>query len=157
MKVKKVNRYYCEFCKKSGGHAGAMRKHEKHCTMNPDRECRMCKMINMAQPDMKKLLALFPPMEQFEVERKAVLRDGYNSSNIDLDDYPGYTEAVEKAFEQLKEETNGCPACILAVLRQTGTFIGIPYDFKLESNRFFKEYNDARYSEQEEIERHIIF
>lgn len=33
-------RYYCDFCKKSGGNSLA--KHEKHCTGNPNRECRMC-------------------------------------------------------------------------------------------------------------------
>jgi|ERR1035437_1381006 hypothetical protein len=40
-KLKKV--YYCEFCKKKKGmSASMMAQHEKHCTANPDRECRMC-------------------------------------------------------------------------------------------------------------------
>ena len=44
MKRKKMWRYYCEFCKKSSGSGGAMSTHEKHCTANPNRTCRMCGM-----------------------------------------------------------------------------------------------------------------
>ncbi len=39
-KIKKV--YYCEHCKKHYLNAGAMAHHEKHCTANPNRECRLC-------------------------------------------------------------------------------------------------------------------
>ena len=37
-------RYYCDHCKKSGGHGHHIETHEKHCVKNPDRDCRMCDM-----------------------------------------------------------------------------------------------------------------
>ena len=42
MKTKLRQRHYCDFCKKSGGSRYHMERHEKYCTMNPKRECRMC-------------------------------------------------------------------------------------------------------------------
>jgi len=40
VKIKKV--YYCEYCKKRGLRKPDMEKHEKHCTLNLNRECRLC-------------------------------------------------------------------------------------------------------------------
>lgn len=42
MKTKKVNRYYCEHCTKSGCNAGHIKAHEKKCCKNPGRACEMC-------------------------------------------------------------------------------------------------------------------
>lgn len=42
MKSKKVWRYYCDHCKKSGCGKAAMLKHEASCCRNPGRVCRMC-------------------------------------------------------------------------------------------------------------------
>ena len=41
MKQRKVWRYTCDFCKKSGCSAYHIREHEKHCTANPNRSCAM--------------------------------------------------------------------------------------------------------------------
>ncbi len=38
VKIKKV--YYCDFCKKHS--LRSIELHEKHCTNNPNRECRLC-------------------------------------------------------------------------------------------------------------------
>ena len=35
-------RFYCDFCKKSGGQRAAMLRHEAGCTANPGRKCNMC-------------------------------------------------------------------------------------------------------------------
>lgn len=43
MKTVLRNRYYCDHCKKAGGSASHMRKHEAGCTNNPQRVCGMCK------------------------------------------------------------------------------------------------------------------
>ena len=40
MKVIKKNVYYCEYCKKKS--LRSVKIHEKHCTANPNRECRLC-------------------------------------------------------------------------------------------------------------------
>lgn len=42
MITKKVNRYYCEFCKKAGCSASHIARHEQRCTNNPNRICGMC-------------------------------------------------------------------------------------------------------------------
>jgi len=40
MRVVKKNVYYCDFCKKHS--LLPLTKHERHCTGNPNRECRLC-------------------------------------------------------------------------------------------------------------------
>ena len=45
VKTKKV--FYCEFCKKKSLATHSMLKHEKHCTLNPKRECRLCKNYSL--------------------------------------------------------------------------------------------------------------
>jgi len=45
-KIRKV--YYCEFCRKHG--LRMISTHEKHCTLNPKRECRVCEKFD-TQPD----------------------------------------------------------------------------------------------------------
>lgn len=42
MKTKKVNRYYCEHCPKSGCNAGHIKEHESKCCRNPGRVCKVC-------------------------------------------------------------------------------------------------------------------
>ncbi len=42
MKIKRVLRYYCDFCKKSGGGKAAMKLHEGRCIRNPNRTCGFC-------------------------------------------------------------------------------------------------------------------
>src|SRR5688572_17673310 len=44
MKTEKKNVYYCDYCKKRSLAANHMKTHEKHCTNNPDRQCRLCGM-----------------------------------------------------------------------------------------------------------------
>lgn len=46
MKTKRMNRYYCDFCKKAGCSASCMSRHEKACCGNPKRQCGMCKSIS---------------------------------------------------------------------------------------------------------------
>ncbi len=46
MRRKRVWRYYCDHCKKSGCSKPAMEKHERHCIRNDNRECRMCAALN---------------------------------------------------------------------------------------------------------------
>lgn len=38
-------RHYCDHCKKSGGSAKWMLRHEEGCTKNPARKCRMCDLL----------------------------------------------------------------------------------------------------------------
>ncbi len=140
MKTRKMNRYYCDFCKKSGGSKYWMEKHEKHCTANPDRECRMCYLTKGGHPHTKTLLAMLPDMEKFRVTNKGLCPDENGKwSEFEWDEYPGYQEAVEVAFKRIREETENCPACLLAVIRQSQ--IIVEFDFKVEKEKFWTEYN----------------
>ena len=126
-------RYYCDYCKKSGGSGSAMAIHEKHCTMNPNRVCRFC----ATGADWG--------MEQHPIgDLIAALGCG--------------DEAGMKALRELAQD---CPACMLAAIRQSGLwerlcsadcdedgclpsgygscFCG--FDFKKEAAEFWAEVN----------------
>ena len=93
MKIKTKKVYYCDFCKKHS--LRTLAEHEKHCTWNPDRECRLCENW-----DTKKIIEKYKNSEIIKVI------DGI---------YPEYNFNKE-IFEQLKEEAGGCPNCIQTVL-----------------------------------------
>jgi len=56
MKRKPAYRYYCDFCKKSGGSGGHMKRHEQGCTKNPARVCRMCGHAGLKQKPLEWLV-----------------------------------------------------------------------------------------------------
>lgn len=81
-------RYYCDHCNKGNGSPSAMRRHERGCTLNPQRECGMCKMLadeGVVDPA--------PPRDEL----------------VRIMDAQG--------FKAMCEAANDCPACILAALR----------------------------------------
>jgi hypothetical protein len=122
MKRKQVWRYYCDFCGKGGCSASSMSQHEKHCTMNPKRDCRMCEIAGNYQQPMAELIALIP------------------KNHFDFND------AVLTA---LRDATENCPACILAVLRQSGitaTYAGFRYDE--ECKQFWADINERESREE---------
>jgi len=51
-------RYYCDHCNKGTGSASFMRRHERGCTNNPQRVCRMCELAYNKQPAQADLLKL---------------------------------------------------------------------------------------------------
>lgn len=85
--LKKV--YYCDFCKKKSFRP--LTQHEKHCTGNPDRTCRMCNEgINVR--GLAQTIVLNPGD-----------RTTGDGPEIPMEVIYGITE---------------CPACILALLRE---------------------------------------
>jgi len=133
--TKKVNRYYCEFCKKSGGAAGHMKKHEEHCTLNPKRFCGYCHMSEEEQPNIADLLAILPNPKEYE----------HQDAEYDCFYYRGLEEAVDAVLPKLREACNNCPACIVAALRQKG--IPVPlvssFNFKAECQSVWNDFNTA--------------
>jgi len=130
MKTKKVNRYYCEFCKKAGCSAGHIAKHEKHCTGNPDRVCGMCEMVDEEQKPMPELLAVMPDYT------------GVNVCGV-IDEAIPYRRAVAVAMVRLSKLTL-CPACTLAALRQRGCAGFSDYDFKSERDKVLSDWNEIQ-------------
>jgi hypothetical protein len=121
MKVTTVKKYTCDFCRKSKYTPHSMRLHEKHCTMNPQRECRMCYLFYSNST---------APID----ELIKILGDGSNEN-----------------FKSLRDYVGNCPACILAALRQANLKIGMDgyvpdgyedaytFDFKQESKKFLED------------------
>nr|WP_320132355.1 hypothetical protein [uncultured Holophaga sp.] len=89
-------RYYCDHCGKGTGSPSFMRRHEPSCTANPARVCRMCGSAT-------------PPPELVDI----LLRPG-NA----LEDW-------KAKMDDLRRETDNCPACILAVIRQSRVQAGM--------------------------------
>ena len=65
MKARQKWVYYCDFCKKKLMVRAAMERHEKHCTMNPDRVCRMCARIEADAAPLPDLISLLPNPAEF--------------------------------------------------------------------------------------------
>ncbi|MBU0907884.1 MAG: hypothetical protein KKE05_07050 [Nanoarchaeota archaeon] len=132
MITKKVNRYYCEYCKKANCSASSISKHEKSCTLNPVRVCGMCKIFNLEQSKMSDLLTILP--------KPVMAEDEYGSITVIN------IQEIEVAMPKLREATENCPACILAVLRQME--IPVPairsFNFTEECKSWWADFNEAQ-------------
>ena len=125
MKQRKVWRYYCDHCKKSGCSKHHLLHHEKSCTKNPDRVCNFCLFIGENQKRMSELIESIP------IE----MREGDGFGSVDVP-------------PELRYAANGCPACILAALRQSGIKKWVNFEYKKEVDEIFTEHNEeARNSE----------
>lgn len=128
MRTKTVKRYWCDFCNKAGLQAHAMAKHERHCTMNPARACRACRLIDGGNgPDaneLRALVALLPTPVAPE----------YDHRFEETQRYRDFLEAAHAVAPQLREAARGCPACMLAAIRQAGVPVPLvaDFDFKKE-------------------------
>ena len=116
MRQKMMMRYWCDHCNKPGGSSHAMKKHELICTKNPERHCGMCSLMENVQKPMSELVAIMQ-------EPAKLLTDTLCH---------GYDNAMREAMVKLRQETSNCPACILAALRQSGTYSATS-DFKSEA------------------------
>ena len=128
MKSKRVWRYYCEFCGKANCSKPSIEQHEKHCTMNPNRHCRMCEITHRVQV----------PIE----EMKAVLPAGPDPSDPEGCSQPQH---LDTSIKKLREITGNCPACMLAALRQNGLagWWGDHFDVKNEFARGYVEVSEV--------------
>lgn len=125
MRTKRVNRYYCDFCKKAGQSKFHMAKHEERCTLNPCRVCRMCELSQGEQKPMAELLALLP---ELQTEPEISSEDGHAYF------HPDQTGDVNDALKALRKATGNCPVCILAALRQKKlpVYAATDFDFAAE-------------------------
>lgn len=131
MRTKKVNRYWCDHCNKAGLSAGSMAKHEAHCTLNPARNCRVCTLVNggyqVGAERMAELVAILPDPAAFLDQTiyhcrckdcRSFSDDSWDPSAECTNEHRKLTVALESAMAKLREETDNCPACIMAALRQ---------------------------------------
>ena len=123
MRTKRVNRYYCDFCRKAGQSKYWISKHERGCTANPGRICGLCEHSENEQKPIAELVACISAAKD------------------------------DCGIKDVSELSNHCPACTLAAIRQSGILkveggdgfpISVPYDFKADMARFWSEQNDAK-------------
>ena len=128
-------RYYCDFCKKAGGSGGHIATHEKHCTKNPDRDCRLeCDTIDL--PDL--------------IEK-------YRKQLITKVDSLGFVDVVEMPdIKDIKNDTGNCPNCTLTILRCADLISSYRgnFDYKKELEGWWAEVNE---SERESDERLAMY
>ena len=129
MQTIKKNVYYCDFCGKHNLSASSISKHEKHCTANPNRECRLCEGREIASfiEGLKKRFKIIeiPDNEYPDLVNQEIKWKG---EKITLDEILDYTE--------------GCPNCTLAILRQTKLnyqIFGFNYNYQKELAEWWKE------------------
>ena len=126
-------RYYCDHCKKTGGSGGHIANHEKGCTLNPNRTCGVCGMLEVDQKPIAQLLSVLPDGKKFIEEE-----------TDNLISYGTLETTVEKYMPKLRELTENCPACIMAALRQSN--IPVPmvesFNFTEEMKSIWSEINE---------------
>ncbi len=131
-------RHYCEFCKKSGCRKDIIARHEAGCTMNPARVCGCCRLAGRRQPSMQEL---------FEASRRDSEQFG------EWEETPGGDEIrlIRRADNLMAvvdsgvEGIGGCPACILATIRQFpgGSYV-LDFDFKDAMKLWLDEFGTPR-------------
>ena len=121
MKTIRKLRYYCDYCKKSGGSPYHMKRHEEHCTMNPNRHCRVCDA--------------------------ASLRDGLEEhiKTLEVNEYGDVIHTSEDKLTELMDNAEWCPACVLSVLRRNELFFST-FDYKEQMARHWDEVNSEKRS-----------
>lgn len=146
MKKKMVWRYWCDFCRKGGCSAFAARSHELHCTLNPKRECRICKNAGTTNKGLKYLIVL-------------ARNDLEELKSLDEELQPASTP--EEVVNRMMDAAEYCPMCVFAAIRQSGmnkyvTDEGtlrvvrepLPFDLKKELEKFWKEQNEYDYQRE---------
>jgi hypothetical protein len=124
MRSKTVTRYYCDYCSKGMFRKPDMARHEEGCTLNPKRTCYLCQ--NNSGECVEDLAAL-----------AVTLKDEYKGSesmNITAED-----------LHRIRNATEGCPSCILSILRQAGIYAFDVFDYKKELAEWRKEETIEKY------------
>lgn len=137
MKIVKKNVYYCEHCSKKGLAANHIRNHEGRCTNNPHRYCGVCEMSGHTSVTVERLKMRFTladnPIVAFRDHEDVYDPD----ANYDEKLVTWIGEPI--TLQEIRRLADDCPACILAILRQTG--LNLHY-FHLEKFDFKKELQD---------------
>lgn len=132
MKVKQKKVYYCDFC---GKHSlKNLSRHEKHCTLNPNRQCKLCGRASISE--------IIP---KYKIETQ---KEWFTDHNSVLGETVVKIEKIAEAkLEQLKNEVEGCPNCILTVIRCN------KYQWPIKMNFNYQEAIENWWHEKNEEER----
>jgi hypothetical protein len=136
MTTKKITRVraWCDYCKKGIWSVKKMEVHEAHCTMNPNRVCRVCKTLLLQEStSLQELLAI---CKVAVPEPKTI----------------GITGTVPESLHiNLRRAAQKCPACEMAALRQSGIPCpAVPgFDFTAEMKAIWQDVNESKEYERE--------
>lgn len=117
MREKTVKRYFCDFCSKGMFSKLAMQQHEITCTKNPKRFCWLC------QADFSVYLHLVSELKK----------------RCPIDDEHGVGEATKEDVIWLRQKTDSCPTCALAVLQQAKVYAFGHFDYKVAVSEWHRE------------------
>lgn len=135
MKVNKLIRTRCEcdYCGKKNWSVAAMKKHELHCTKNPNRICGICEMIG------KPTVLLIDLIDKLPIP---IISGGENGSIEYIN-----IEEINLAIKEITKLSNSCPACVLSALRQKPIKIidDIEFNYKDLWNQIKPEIDDYDY------------
>lgn len=114
-----------------------MKRHEERCTMNPDRICGMCNMLEIGAAPIESLIPMLPSKDKC---LKKMPGDEYLSPEFEYYD----SEMLNAALPKLREATSNCPACIMAAIRQSGIPVPAVSDFNFteECNAIWTQINE---------------
>ncbi len=120
-----------------------MEIHEKHCTLNPQRECRFCTIISGSTTSIEEMLKVMPNIEDY----KLLEDDNICDSNFQIETFSGLDEALKKAIDKIRELSDNCPCCILATLRQCNLHMHAfkIFNYKKEVEEFWSEFNKREF------------
>lgn len=104
MRIVKKNVYYCDYCNKKG--LRSLKIHEKHCTANPDRDCRLC---DNGGGKIRRII------EKYQRFFEVVVKQAEYGETITVKYLQEFT------LEDIRLEIDyQCPNCILAIIRCVG-------------------------------------
>lgn len=126
-KLKQV--YYCEYCKKPKLAKWAANLHEKHCTANPHRECRVCG---------SKRVDIVLVNNTVEYVKEALVEHRRNRC-------PKRRDEEDKAFLDDMLDMIECPVCLFSILRQANVL----QEKEFHEYSFERELTDYRNREAE--------
>ena len=134
-KIRKV--YYCDFCKKHSLHSIA--KHEEHCTVNPNRKCRLCGRTDTLQP----LIDKYKSQMDYKIIK--------NTDNIEAEEIQNRKQPKLEDILSDTESMDGlgpCPICTFAIIRQIG-LNKFPFTNKFDFQKELKEWWEGKNAAEE--------
>lgn len=120
-KIKEV--YYCEYCKKRYLAKWAIENHERRCTLNPKRECKLC-----GQGDLTKIIEKYKNSYKIYSEKPFKgFKNVWKQTTLETDIY----WIKEFTLNDIRDDVDYCPNCLLTILRCSG-LINYPMRLKLD-------------------------
>jgi hypothetical protein len=119
MTTKRVNRYYCDHCRKGGCNAGAIRRHESVCFFNPHRGCLVC---GLERTEVALNVALLEHMTPDDLLKTGVCPACvcaavavFNKNAAPFEHDTGYSERITFEYQKALDEWNNQRAQMSAI------------------------------------------